>query len=700
MGWLSGWGKRIKITIDNTKVDSVLTDFPVLIHLSTSSGTGSDDVSCVFDELGSDSNRKKIAVTTADGTTQCYVEIEKWDDANEEAWLWVKVPSVSSSADTDLYLYYDSSQADNTTYVGDTGDTVAQNVWDSDFLVVCHLEQDPSSENILDSTANGLDGAPTASITTTTGKIGQALVFNGSDNQVIDFGSDSKLDITTSFTVETIMIYNTTASGTHSIYACGDTDFGALFFRWDGSKLSLNANPNGTERRYEPSKGASASHRYIAGSHDISDINVINLYVDDVKDSSTRSSNSRTHDFYHGRIGGDGSHGSGKIAMTLTEFRLSKVKRSDAWMKATYYTCWDDLIAFGAEECNKLSVEPLTVTISAVAALQCQLSVNPIAGSLSLHCPSLFVGAPVAAEPLILIAGGQADTSIQIASSSLNVVTGLVSTPSLILPAESITLTTSLLTSQVLDVKFLPVEPITLQASIADIDFRHGISCILPLALSGQLNVQILLATQALELSCLMASPEVWDGTAWQRWIDQYGAIATKYYYFTLTGDNESPPLADIMIPMSSFQARRKSGEPTFLSVVLPGTSMKSDIEARVNGEMIIEMAYELNGTIEYREEILRVDFERLREDTGGRNQSLTLQGHKTESFVGKTIWLTDVMYKRDDDGDLAYRCASCDLYLNPGDTARYGSDSFTVNQIVLSISPEMQTMDVEESAT
>lgn len=66
----------------------------------------------------SDANRKKIAVTKSDGTTQCYVEIEKWDHASKQAWLWVKVPSIRISVDTDLYLYYDKDHADNTDYVG------------------------------------------------------------------------------------------------------------------------------------------------------------------------------------------------------------------------------------------------------------------------------------------------------------------------------------------------------------------------------------------------------------------------------------------------------------------------------------------------------------------------------------------------------------------------------------------------------
>jgi len=156
VGWLDGWSKRIKITIDKDKVDADLSNFPLPIYLSASSGQNNNDVTSIFDELSTVSGTKKIAVTTSNGTTQCYVEIEHWDWSNEKAWLHVKVPFVYSTSDTELYLYYDSTNSDNTTYVGDTGDVVVHNVWNSDFKRVWHLSQDPSSGagSILDSTGN------------------------------------------------------------------------------------------------------------------------------------------------------------------------------------------------------------------------------------------------------------------------------------------------------------------------------------------------------------------------------------------------------------------------------------------------------------------------------------------------------------------------------------------------------------------
>lgn len=135
-GWLGTWAHRRSITIDSTKVDAALADYPVLLRLSSSSGTGSTDLTEIFDELGD--NKLKLAVTLADGTTECYVEVAEWDSVGELAALWVKVPTVAADADTVLYVYYGAAHPDNTSRVGVAGTTVAQHVWDDDYVMVVH----------------------------------------------------------------------------------------------------------------------------------------------------------------------------------------------------------------------------------------------------------------------------------------------------------------------------------------------------------------------------------------------------------------------------------------------------------------------------------------------------------------------------------------------------------------------------------
>lgn len=69
-------------------------------------------------------NRKKIAITKDDGTTQIFGEIELWDSINENAVIWVSKHDliIDDAATTYLYLYYDSAQDGNNNYISNTNE--------------------------------------------------------------------------------------------------------------------------------------------------------------------------------------------------------------------------------------------------------------------------------------------------------------------------------------------------------------------------------------------------------------------------------------------------------------------------------------------------------------------------------------------------------------------------------------------------
>ena len=117
MAWLDGWDKRrIKFTVDETKIDTAdLTWFRVIVTLS------STQMVKVFAELTSDANRFKIAFTKADGTTELYAEIERWDTANQKVIIHVSKYDwvIFYTENTDFYMYYDIDHADNIDYIGD-----------------------------------------------------------------------------------------------------------------------------------------------------------------------------------------------------------------------------------------------------------------------------------------------------------------------------------------------------------------------------------------------------------------------------------------------------------------------------------------------------------------------------------------------------------------------------------------------------
>jgi len=194
--WLEGFSNRLKLTIDKTKVDAPLTNFPLMINLSDSAGITNHDVSAVFDELSSYSDRKRIAITTEDGVTQCPVEIDVWDNTNEQAIMWTKPTYIYSDYNTIMYLYYDvtysgSGGTGNTDYIGDLGDSIAETVWDENFVGVWHMAQDPAASNILDSTSNAVNLIPQGTMTSgdsITYGIGKAIDFDGLDDYLYTTG--------------------------------------------------------------------------------------------------------------------------------------------------------------------------------------------------------------------------------------------------------------------------------------------------------------------------------------------------------------------------------------------------------------------------------------------------------------------------------------------------------------------------------
>jgi hypothetical protein len=170
----------------------------------------------------------------------------------------------------------------------------------------------------------------------------------------------------------------------------------------------------------------------------------------------------------------------------------------------------------------------------------------------------------------------------------------------------------------------------------------------------------------------------------------------TLLYFLTLTGAPDG--LADIVIPMESFQARHRSGDPTYLSVVIPGIDNAAAIAARSNGELIIHMSKAMGGIIYHTEEILRVSLETIRTDEGAINRSITLDGHKTTTYQTKTVALEGVNYHSINGGKKLYRCATPNIYLRPGDTAAYGGDSFIVGLITYYVGDGQQLMEVSEA--
>lgn len=131
--WLTGWSYRKQITASNTNVGTDLSNFPLLVKIAETGG-GSTNIG---NNVSDTANGHDIRFTDSDGTTLLSYERESFSVAssNLTANFWVKVPMVSHSATTDIYIYYGNSgqtSSDWTTTTG-SGDcsaiTQSQCVW-------------------------------------------------------------------------------------------------------------------------------------------------------------------------------------------------------------------------------------------------------------------------------------------------------------------------------------------------------------------------------------------------------------------------------------------------------------------------------------------------------------------------------------------------------------------------------------------
>ena len=134
-----------------------------------------------------------IVFTASDGVTKLSHEIEKFDRAAGDLVAWVKVPYLSSGADTTIYMYYGNGT------VGSQQDVA--NVWDANYEVVHHLQE--TSGQHLDSTSNNHDST-TVTVTTQGSAIGK---INGADelspvDEHVEVPDDVNLDISTNITVQ------------------------------------------------------------------------------------------------------------------------------------------------------------------------------------------------------------------------------------------------------------------------------------------------------------------------------------------------------------------------------------------------------------------------------------------------------------------------------------------------------------------
>lgn len=168
-------------------------------------------------------------------------------------------------------------------------------------------------------------------------------------------------------------------------------------------------------------------------------------------------------------------------------------------------------------------------------------------------------------------------------------------------------------------------------------------------------------------------------------------------YTFTLTGAADG--LEDIDMPISNFQARKRSGAPSYLSVTIPTFDYADQITARPNGTLKITLEVIRNNVPVLNSVIADADFDNIIEYEGTSSKSLVLSGNKTESFVQKSIEIEKASYVQTSDGYYRYRLSEPNIYVNPNDEVTIDGNTFTVDELTYSVSTSGQTIEIAEAA-
>ena len=214
---------RRKITIDHTKVSQDLTNFPVFISLQDSVLRSPAHGGHVAHEGGDD-----ILFVASDGKTRLDHETETYDPATGTLKAWVRIPTLSHTDDTILYLCY-----------GQKEDRIERNprgVWDSNYRLVLHLEAvEPHSPTIEEDQAY----AHTEELNITDAITVEAWVYTDESR------SEALQALVSKWSLRSTM-------DAFETYDAGDTDglntrgfFGAVF---DGRYVYFSPQYNGEER--------------------------------------------------------------------------------------------------------------------------------------------------------------------------------------------------------------------------------------------------------------------------------------------------------------------------------------------------------------------------------------------------------------------------------------------------------------------
>lgn len=310
------------ITVDHTKVvGGPHASFPLYVQIADPDFANA---------VGTD-----FAFVTADAPTQI-LAYERERFAGTELTAWVGIPTLSSTADTVLYLYYGDVSAP------DTQNRAA--VWDSDFQAVWHLGETTGGTNaIKDSTSHAVSGTDLGGVGLgVAAKLGAGMRFDGNDDHLRVPSSPAFTPVYTTATLSVWVNWNDATTGDFQriVLATNSLEGNGRGFEWGtnptGQYYYYPSDAGGTTNFAAiPSPFTNSTWHHVAITQEFS-TKTLAMFVDGMPRALATvpamwNQVMTAADWHFG-----GTMNRTKFAGMLDEIHISKVVRSPGWIATEY----------------------------------------------------------------------------------------------------------------------------------------------------------------------------------------------------------------------------------------------------------------------------------------------------------------------------------------------------------------------------
>jgi len=328
---------RKRITINHNMVSDDLYNFPILVSV-----IDSDLTVCQPD--GNDISFKKDKLIYNH-------EIEYFDSSIGKLFAWVNVTYISSSTDTNFYMYYGNSTCISQENIEDT--------WDSDYVMVQHMSGS-SYDTIDDSTRYSNDVMSEegdAVLNYQSPSISGFGLDMGEGDKSLNIPMSDSLKLHNYCTIESWIYYR------YNLYYLEQLGIMGVWYDGTPTRGYMTHINSVTKniifdcvRNYKLNATdvpvVEDSWNYIVGrwGHDS---NTMNVFRNSTKSSDSIPNSETiptiTNNFQIGHIEGTTQNNINGI---YDELRLSKIERSDAWIVTTYNTISSPstFLSFGSQE--------------------------------------------------------------------------------------------------------------------------------------------------------------------------------------------------------------------------------------------------------------------------------------------------------------------------------------------------------------